>query len=88
MKEENPLLKALELTKGDRQKAYGHPSINFSNIAVGWSVIFGIRVTPEMVALANIWTKICRETHSPKPDNVVDIAGYANTLYMVKKEKG
>ncbi len=80
-----PLIVALNLTKGPRQEAYGHPWDNFRDIAAGWSVIFKQDIKPEQVALAMIWTKICRENTTPQFDNEVDIAGYVNTLNMVKQ---
>lgn len=81
----NILQEAEELVHGDRAKAYGHPSVNFKNIADGWSVILGIKVTPEQVALCMCWTKIARHVHSPKRDNLVDLAGYAATIEMLKE---
>ena len=74
---------AIEIVHGPRREAYGHPSKNFSDIAAGFSVIFGVEVTPQQVALANIWTKICRETNAHKRDNIVDIIGYALTHEML-----
>lgn len=80
----NPLEQALELTTGARQHSYGHPADNFANIAAGWSAIFNRTVTPEQVSLCMIWLKICRELHKPDLDNLVDMAGYVNTLHMIK----
>lgn len=84
-----PLTEALRLTTGPRQEAYGHPKVNFANIAEGWNVILknegDKRITPEQVALCMIWTKVCREINQPAFDNEVDIAGYVNTLHMIKE---
>jgi len=86
-----PLMQALHLTTGPRQEAYGHPTTNFTNIARGWDVILkqegGMAITPQQVALCMIWTKVCRETNMPAFDNEVDIAGYVNTLHMIKERK-
>ena len=82
-----PLTEALHLTTGPRQEAYGHPAINFANIAMGWTVILNTAVLPQQVALCMIWTKVCRETNMPAFDNEVDIAGYVNTLHMIKERK-
>jgi hypothetical protein len=70
---------------------YGHPAHNFRKIARGWELILGMppeSITSEQVALMNIWTKVARETHASNPDNMVDIAGYARTLEMVKEYQG
>ena len=86
----NPLTEALRLTSGPRQEAYGHPKENFRNIATGWNVILDIGdryVTAELVSLMMIWLKICRESNKPDFDNLVDMAGYVNTLHMVKEKK-
>jgi hypothetical protein len=67
---------AVDLVTGDRQKAYGHPSKNFQETADLWSVVLGIPVTPEQVALCMVQVKIAREIHNPKRDNLVDAIGY------------
>lgn len=70
------LEEAALVVDGDREKTYGHPSVNFERTAVGWSVILGHPVTLEQVALMMVWLKIAREVHEPKRDNLVDAAGY------------
>lgn len=70
---------ANELVNGDRQKAYGHPRQNFQVTADLWSVVLGVPVTPEQVALCMVQVKIARELHSPKRDNLVDAIGYILT---------
>ena len=35
-----------------------------------------------------IGVKISRETHRPKRDNLVDIAGYAQTVAMIREREG
>ena len=44
-------------------------------------------MTAEDVAIAMILAKVSRESHAPKRDNAVDIAGYAETLQMVRDER-
>lgn len=83
----NPLTEALALTSGPRQESYGHPYDNFTNIATGWSTLLGIPVSPEQVSLCMLWLKMCRENHKPDFDNLVDMAGYTNTLHMIKEAK-
>ena len=80
MKKEKSLIEeANEIVNGARQKAYGHPRKNFQLTADLWSVILGIPVTPEQVALCMVQVKIARELHSAKRDNLVDAIGYILT---------
>jgi len=74
---------AIALVTGDRQKQYGHPSKNFQETAALWSVVLGIPVTPEQVALCMVQVKIARELHNPKRDNIVDAIGYLMTYDAV-----
>lgn len=67
---------AVGLVSGDRQKAYGHPSKNFEDIARLWSVILGVEVTPAQVGMCMIQVKLAREIFVPKRDNLVDAVGY------------
>lgn len=77
---------AHDLTNNDRIAAYGHPKINFEDIAAMWSVVLrpilkpGERVTATQVGLCNVASKICRHVARPKRDNLIDMAGYANTI--------
>lgn len=73
-----------EIVNGERGSDYGHPWYNFTDTANMWSVIVGMPITPEQVAMMMICLKICRELHKPKDDNVIDMAGYVATLEKVK----
>jgi hypothetical protein len=81
------LLEADELVGGARGAAYGHPLDDFSRTAKIWGAILGIDVKPEQVGLCMIGVKISRECNLPKRDNMVDTAGYAKTVDMVKEER-
>lgn len=70
------LQRAGELINGDRQAAYGPPSVNFSRIAAGWSVILEQPVSPEQVALCMAWLKIARLVNGRHEDSYVDGAAY------------
>lgn len=77
---------AVSLVSGDRQKAYGHPSKNFEDIARLWSVILGIEVTPAQVGLCMVQVKLAREVFVPKRDNLVDAIGYLLAYDATKEE--
>lgn len=82
------LQKASQLIAGDRDAQYGGPSENFDRIAKIWSVIFGIPVTTEDVAMAMVAVKVARYASKSgfQPDTWVDIAGYAGCGFEVGKE--
>lgn len=77
------LTEAYNLTNGARQDDYAHPSVNLGRTAACWSVIFGIKVTAQQVALAQIALKMCRQIHKHTKDNLTDIAGWARCAYLV-----
>lgn len=93
MDTESILQEAQRIVHGDRGEAYGHPMDNFGQTADFWTTLFaaklreGVRFTAEDVALAMIQVKVSRQTHVPKRDNLVDIAGYAETHQMVTEER-
>ncbi len=77
------LAEAESLVHGNRNADYGHPLQDFSRTAKMWSAILGCEVTAEQVGLCMIAVKISRHCNKAKLDNLVDIAGYAETLNMV-----
>lgn len=88
----NLLLKANELTSGDRRAAYDHPYVDFSCTADLWSAILrragllkeGKQLEPEMVPVMMAALKISRLAGNLNhEDSAVDIAGYMRTLEMV-----
>jgi len=87
MNKESILEEAKRIVHGERGENYGHPFEDFSRTAKIWSAILDIKVTPEQVALCMVGVKISREINRPKRDNIVDGAGYFETLDMVKKER-
>jgi len=80
------LEEAQSLIYGDREQDYGKTSDNFADIAQGWSVLFKTTVTPEQVALAMAWLKICRanKDNCAKRDSYVDCAGYIGCIEKIK----
>ena len=74
---EQILSDAQDLIVGDRQDDYGPPKVNFSRIAVGWSVILDTEVTPAEVAQCMAWLKLARLVNTPEhKDSYIDAAGY------------
>jgi hypothetical protein len=71
------------LVYGPREEAYAHPADDFGRTAAMWSAILGHYVSPETVGLCMIAVKLSRECHKHKRDNLVDIAGYAETVQRV-----
>ena len=72
---------------GPRRRDYGTPDENFGLIASLWSVQLKHEVTPMQVAMCLILLKIARQVNSPKRDNLVDIAGYAQCASELKGAK-
>lgn len=79
-------LEAFLITTGERQTAYGHPPEDFRRVAT-MAQALGIDVTPEQVALFQMLVKLSRESHTPKRDNLVDIAGYAAVADMARQRE-
>lgn len=85
---ESVLQEAARLVEGgDRRQQYGGPFDSFSDIAKGWSMVFGIDVTPEQVALAMIVMKVARAKNGFHRDSIVDIAGYARCAEFIQEAR-
>lgn len=91
MSKKNCLEVANGIVSGDRNDDYGHPYHDFSRSAKMISGILldklkeGVEIEPHEVPLIMIAVKVSREINKAKPDNPVDIAGYARTLEMVRE---
>lgn len=93
MSEDKPLYRvealreAARIIAGDRDVQYGGPEENFERISRIWSVILGVNITQEDVAMLMIGLKIARYANKSgfQPDTWVDIAGYAGCGYEVGK---
>lgn len=76
----------------DRARDYGHPRDNFRRIADLWEAYMRNRPDPEMpvepedVAAMMILMKIARQQHTPKDDNLLDIAGYVKCWDMLRDD--
>lgn len=82
---------AKNLVHNDRRKDYDHPAIFFGKYASFLSALLAEKlttpITSEEANLAMILFKIIREHGKHKSDNLIDIAGYAETLSMVHEAK-
>lgn len=79
------LSKARDAVHGGR--GYAHPLDDFTRTAKIWSAILDTDVTPEQVGLCMVGLKISRECDAHKEDNLVDMAGYPETIAMVHQRK-
>jgi hypothetical protein len=61
----------------DRGAEYGPYDQECERVAKMWSAILSVEIKPRMVPLCMIAVKMARETHKHKPDNLLDIQGYA-----------
>ena len=75
------LLEQAALVVRDRRRTYGQPRDLFEGVAIRWSQVLGITVTPGEVIACLIDLKVARLTHHPRHlDSIIDIAGYAGCL--------
>lgn len=79
------ILEEAQKTVVERASSYDHPRENFKRIASLWNIYLKARgidatLTEKDVGMFMILTKIAREVHAHKRDNLVDIAGYAHCI--------
>lgn len=88
---ESVLQEAQRLVHGNRQADYGHPADDFAKTAAMWTGLFRDKLTEPFTAAdvpqAMICVKLSREQNRAKRDNATDIAGYAETLHMVRERE-
>ena len=87
VRDKSPAKEAADLVGGARQSAYGHPLDNMERTAQIFGAILGVPVTAEQAALCMVGLKLARECNKHTYDNIVDIAGYAEVLWMVIEER-
>lgn len=78
------LEEAKKIVYNDRQEQYGDPLPSARRTAKMWSAILGMDVTPQQVILCMVAMKISREVANHHADHVVDIAGYAENLFLIE----
>ena len=77
---------AHRLVNGPRQGSYGHPIHDFTRTGKMWGAILGCDpIPPHLVGLCMVAVKISREVNLHKRDNLVDMAGYAETVSLVRE---
>lgn len=82
------LSEASGLVDGDRQEAYGHPSVNHQCTADMWNAYlrrrgFDVTITARDVCWLNALQKASRDANSPQRDNLVDVCGFMRNAEMV-----
>jgi hypothetical protein len=83
MKAEHLLEQAASIV-ARRRGSYGQPRDLFEQVAIRWSLVLGIKVTPAQAMLCLIDLKVARLAHDPRHlDSITDIAGYAGCLAEV-----
>lgn len=86
----NILEKADEITKGQRKHDYGSAEVNHTRTANLWNTYLtakyntSIELTAEDICYLNILQKITRDMQKAKSDNLVDIAGYARNIEIIR----
>lgn len=81
------------LVHGDRHDSYGHALDDFETTAGLWTILLkdilkeGSSISAEKAILMMIALKLSRESRKHKNDSLVDIAGYAECLDIVIKER-
>lgn len=95
-KQENPtpvktpksiLAEAAEIRAGVRAVDYGDAVENFKLIAEIATLLVGVKITPEECCIVLMATKLARERCKHKRDNLVDLCGYADILYLIRESE-
>lgn len=94
IKPEDITIEAHRIVNGSRQKYYGHPRNDFyrtgklwGTVLADWRLSGSDAVPPNLVGLCMALVKISRECNSHKRDNLVDLAGYAETIQMIEDDE-
>jgi Domain of unknown function (DUF6378) len=75
-----------DLIDGDRARDYGDALVMHKRIAVGWSEILGVDITPHEVGLCMAWLKLSRIVESPDhEDSYIDAVAYVALSAEMRK---
>ena len=77
---------AESIVHGARQGQYGSPERSMQRIALMWSGVLGVDVSPRQAALCMVALKLARDAHEAKRDNLVDAAGYLRLIELLPTE--
>lgn len=92
--EKDVLLEAYEITRGDRNAAYGPPDQDFTRTAAMLTGMFAHKLKDNEkflsweIAQLMICLKLSRLQHNHKRDSIVDIAGYARCMDICYRSAG
>lgn len=73
---------AHDLTGGERQADYGHPSVDLGRTAKFWSAYLGKELTIRDVCWMMVFLKASRDLNKSKRDNLVDACGYLRCVEL------
>jgi len=86
---EDLLNRAKKIVCSDRDLQYGSPEDSFTQIAEFWNAYLYPGQTQSIkakdVGMMMILLKIARQSHKPKEDNLIDIAGYAACVGEIER---
>ena len=78
----------------ERGQSYGHPKDNHDATSRLWQAYFdrrfrggAVRLDAEDVCVCMMLQKICREANERKPDNMIDVVGYAQNVGMIREKE-
>lgn len=75
----------------ERGASYGDPLEHWSRTAALWTALLADRltapITADDVARLYIADKMSRDVHTPRQDNLLDIAGYAAGLHGIRERR-
>lgn len=84
---ESILQEAQRVTHGERQQSYGRPFDDYTRAAELANILLNSQLQAADVAMIMLCVKLSRESHNPKRDNRVDIAGYAWVLDRCREQQ-
>lgn len=86
---ENPesiLTEAAQIRGGERNADYGDAVESFGKIARVANEMTGLTLTAADCCKVMMAVKIVRESYNHKRDNLVDLCGYADILYLIENK--